>query len=404
MLIELNETFLRKEMEKVNPDPASFLIFEEKSNIIPIKFLKILSPGVNILKQEMLSLGGDAVVHRNAVDCKVIESDVILLGTRKHYKILSQKLKTMPYFGLALVGEELDDYLKKKKISFIKSQWGRELIFNKTLTMGVINITPNSFFPLSRKESVSEALKTATEMIKSGVDIIDVGGLSTRPGSLSVSLEEEMKRILPVIKSIRRSFPQVPISVDTYRSEVAKRALDIGVDIVNDISGLSFDKDLTKVISDTKAPLILMHIKGTPENMQKNPHYKDVVKEIIEYFQHKISYAVSKGIEENKIIIDPGIGFGKRYQDNLEIFAKLESLKTLHHPILVGASRKGFIGTALNDIPVEDRLEGTLAITSLCVIKGVDIVRVHDVKENVRIIKMLEAIKCQNVISPSEAT
>ncbi|HOL39882.1 MAG TPA: dihydropteroate synthase [Dictyoglomaceae bacterium] len=394
MLVEISIDFLKKEIEKVDAYPDSFPIFEKKSKIIPLKLYDISSPTANILKQEMLSLGGDLVVHKNVVNCKVEKTDVIFLGTLKQYELLIKKIERQKYFDIPRVLKELQDYLEKRKVESIETLWGKKLNFNRTLIMGVINVTPNSFYAGSRKEKIEEILKTASDMVENGVDIIDIGGESTRPGSEPVSEEEELNRVIPAIEVIRENFPDLVISIDTYRAKVAKEALEKGADMVNDISGLMFDKELVKVIADSKAPLILMHIKGTPENMQQNPYYDDVIKEIIEYFLERMEFAESFGMDLSKIIIDPGIGFGKRYEDNLEILARLRELKSLKKPILIGASRKAFIGKALGDVPPEERLEGTLGITALCVLNDVDIVRVHDVKENKRVIKVLEAIKC----------
>lgn len=394
MLVEISIDFLKKEIEKVDAYPDSFPIFEKKSKIIPLKLYDISSPTANILKQEMLSLGGDLVVHKNVVNCKVEKTDVIFLGTLKQYELLIKKIERQKYFDIPRVLKELQDYLEKRKVESIETIWGKRLNFNRTLIMGVINVTPNSFYAGSRKEKIEEILKTASDMVENGVDIIDIGGESTRPGSEPVSEEEELNRVIPAIEVIRENFPDLVISIDTYRAKVAKEALEKGADMVNDISGLMFDKELVKVIADSKAPLILMHIKGTPENMQQNPYYDDVIKEIIEYFLERMEFAESFGMDLSKIIIDPGIGFGKRYEDNLEILARLRELKSLKKPILIGASRKAFIGKALGDVPPEERLEGTLGITALCVLNDVDIVRVHDVKENKRVIKVLEAIKC----------
>lgn len=394
MLVEISIDFLKKEIEKVDAYPDSFPIFEKKSKIIPLKLYDISSPTANILKQEMLSLGGDLVVHKNVVNCKVEKTDVIFLGTLKQYELLIKKIERQKYFDIPRVLKELQDYLEKRKVESIETLWGKKLNFNRTLIMGVINVTPNSFYAGSRKEKIEEILKTASDMVENGVDIIDIGGESTRPGSEPVSEEEELNRVIPAIEVIRENFPDLVISIDTYRAKVAKEALEKGADMVNDISGLMFDKELVKVIADSKAPLILMHIKGTPENMQQNPYYDDVIKEIIEYFLERMEFAESFGVDLSKVIIDPGIGFGKRYEDNLEILARLRELKSLKKPILIGASRKAFIGKALGDVPPEERLEGTLGITALCVLNDVDIVRVHDVKENKRVIKVLEAIKC----------
>ncbi len=394
MIIEITPEFLEKEMARIGAHPVSFEIFERKAQIIPLKIFNVSSPTANIIKQEMLSLGGDAIVHKNVINCKVENSDIILLGTKKHYELLLQKLEKNNYFDLPRVFRELKEYLLKEKVKEISSPWGRIINFNRTLIMGIINVTPDSFYSGSRKMQIDEILKTAEDMIMNGVDIIDIGGQSTRPGSEPVGLEEEISRVIPAIENIRRNYPDVLISVDTYYSQVAKLAVEKGADIVNDISAFRFDESLVKVVAELKVPYILMHMKGTPKDMQKNPYYDDVIREIIEFFEERIEYANKNGVDPEKIIIDPGIGFGKRYEDNLEIMARLKEFKSLKKPILIGASRKSFIGKALGDLPSEERLEGTLGITALCVLNDVDIIRVHDVKENKRVVKVLEEIKC----------
>jgi len=272
--------------------------------------------------------------------------------------------------------------------------WNRKIEFGRTMVMGIINVTPDSFFADSRKQSVLEAVETAKKMIEEGADIIDVGGMSTRPGSDPVDEEEELNRVIPVIRAIR-SITDVPISVDTYRWRVALKALEAGADVVNDISGYQFEPDIVKVVSENNSPYVLMHIKGTPKTMQENPHYEDVVKEIKEYFSEKIEHLKEKGV--NQIVLDPGIGFGKRYEDNLEILRRIDEFKELKLPILIGASRKSFIGITLGNVPPEERLEGTLAVTAYCTMKGVDIIRVHDVLPNKRVIRMMEAILWQRL-------
>ncbi|MEN2984528.1 MAG: dihydropteroate synthase [Dictyoglomaceae bacterium] len=394
MILEITPEFLKKEMEKIGAHPASFPIFERKTPIILLKVFDISTPTANIFKQEMLSLGGDAIVHKNSVDCKVDKTDIIFIGTKKQYDILLQKMENNPYFDIPKVVNELKTYFQKKKPESIFTPWNRELKFNRTLIMGIINVTPDSFYAGSRKTNIEDILNTAQNMIENGVDIIDIGGQSTRPGSDFIEEEEELKRVIPAIEEIRRNFPKVLISVDTFRARVAEEAIKKGADIINDISAFRFDEALLKVVKEYNSPYILMHMKGTPKDMQINPYYEDVIKEISEFFIERILFMTDNGIEENKIIIDPGIGFGKRYEDNLEILSRLRELKTLKKPILIGASRKSFIGKALGDLPPEERLEGTLGVTALCFLNDVDIIRVHDVKENKRVLKILEAIKC----------
>lgn len=403
MILEITQKYLRKEMNRIGVHPDSIQIFEKKQNIIPLKLFGVPFPAANIIKQEMLALGGDAAVHKNVIDGKVERSDILLFGTKKHYEGLMEKLSKMPFFGLLEIKKDLEEFFNKKRIELLISPWGRKVYLNNTLVMGIINVTPDSFYPESRKKSVEEVISTAEKMLKEGADILDIGGLSTRPGSEPVDEEEEQKRVIPAIKAVRESFPRVFLSVDTYRAGVAQKALENGADMINDISGFSFDERILDVVAETKAPYVLMHIKGTPKDMQQNPCYEDVINEITVYFYEKMQTAFDKGVDPEKIILDPGIGFGKRYEDNLEILSRIRELKSLKKPILIGHSRKSFIGKTLGDISPEDRLEGTLAITAMCSLCGVDIIRVHDVKENKRVLKMLEAVKCQMYSSPLEA-
>lgn len=259
---------------------------------------------------------------------------------------------------------------------------------NHTNVMGIINVTPDSFYANSRVNEL-ELLNRVEQMIKDGVEIIDIGGESTRPGADPVPLEEEIKRVVPAVKMIRKHF-DIPISVDTYKAEVAKLSLEEGADIINDISALRMDERMINIVSYYKCPIIIMHMKGTPKTMQQNPQYDNVVGEIIDFFKERIEYLKSYGIEE--IIIDPGIGFGKTLQHNLEILNKIDEFRVLGQPILIGASRKSMIGMIL-DKPPEERLNGTLAITAYCTLHNVEIVRVHDVRENVEVVKVIEAIK-----------
>jgi dihydropteroate synthase len=227
-------------------------------------------------------------------------------------------------------------------------------------------------------------------MAEEGADIIDVGGESTRPGSEPVSVEEELRRVIPVIGELAKEI-DIPISIDTYKSKVARSALDAGAEIINDISALRFDPEMGKVASEYDTPVVLMHIQGTPKNMQENPSYTDLIQEISDYLNESIEMAKISGIAEDKIIVDPGIGFGKRAKHNLVILKNLEKLRHLGKPISVGVSRKSFIGDVLH-LPTEERLEGSLAALAVAVSNGANILRVHDVKESKRVAQMVDAI------------
>ncbi len=276
---------------------------------------------------------------------------------------------------------------------YITLKDGTKYNFDNMKVMGILNATDDSFFPGSRVGSVENAVNIAMKMIEDGAEILDIGGESTRPGSDPVTEEQEINRVVPVIEGIRKKNKDILISVDTYRAKTAEEAIKAGADIINDISAMTFDDNMAEVAVKYDAPVILMHIKGTPKDMQKNPHYDDVVGEVRDFFKERIDYAISKGIKRDKIILDPGIGFGKNYDHNIELIKKIDSFYEFNMPILLAVSRKTFIGLALGNIPVEERLEGTIAVSCFAAMKNVDMIRVHDVLENKKAIKMIEVLK-----------
>jgi dihydropteroate synthase len=266
----------------------------------------------------------------------------------------------------------------------------------KTYIMGILNVTPDSFSDGGQFFDKISAIRRAVQMVKEGADIIDIGGESTRPGSDPVPLEEELRRTIPLIEVLVKEI-RVPISIDTYKSKVAIRALNAGASMVNDISGLRFDPVMTSVIAQYKVPVVIMHIKGKPKDMQQNPVYEDLIPEVIAYLKESIDMATKAGISEDKIIIDPGIGFGKTFEHNLEIINNLRKLRVLEKPILIGPSRKAFIGKILGDVPTGERLEGTAAAVAISIMNGANIIRVHDVREMVRVAKVADAIKTMRI-------
>ena len=262
----------------------------------------------------------------------------------------------------------------------------------KTYLMGILNVTPDSFSDSGLYFDASRAVERACRMAEEGADIIDIGGESTRPGSEPLAIEEELRRTIPVIRALSKEIP-VPLSIDTYKAGVAERALDAGASIINDISGLRFDAGMAKVVSDSKVPVVIMHMKGSPKDMQKNPVYEALMPEIMDSLRQSILLAVESGVAEDKIVIDPGIGFGKTFDHNLEIIHNLSELTLLEKPVLIGPSRKAFIGKALGDVPPDERLEGTAAAVAISILNGAHIVRVHDVKEMAKVAKIADAIK-----------
>lgn len=255
----------------------------------------------------------------------------------------------------------------------------------KTAIMGVLNVTPDSFYDGGRFFDIDLAVKHGLKLVEEGADILDIGGESSRPGSVPVDAKEEIDRVIPVIKTLS-GITDIPISIDTYKSEVAEKAIKYGATMVNDISALRFDENMAYLVAEHDLPVCLMHMQGRPDNMQINPAYSgDIIQDITCFLRNRIDFAIKKGISDDKIIIDPGIGFGKRtgngIEDNCIILKRLKELKYLNKPILVGTSRKTFIGNICNEPTPEDRLIGSLTTMAIAVMNGADIVRVHDVKE-----------------------
>lgn len=260
----------------------------------------------------------------------------------------------------------------------------------RTLIMGILNVTPDSFSEDGHFFDPGEAVRHATQMISDGVDVVDVGGESTRPGSDPVPADDEIRRVLPVIEGIAQNNPDVPISIDTRKAEVADRALAAGVTIVNDVSA-GGDPVMFDVVRKHDAAIVLMHMKGEPKTMQQSPEYEDVVGEVHEYLRERIEAAEFAGIEAERIAIDPGIGFGKNLEHNLELMRGIGAFLDLGRPVLVGPSRKRFIGTIL-DVPEDERVEGTIGAVAWLVSRGAHVVRVHDVGEVVRAVRVIDAI------------
>ena len=393
----LNTAELADALKAIGADSRSLPFFDNKREIKTLFIPNIDVRAANIIKQEMLSLGGDAAVHAHAIDCKVSSSDVILFGTKKQMAFLSYKIESMTWWGLPEIAAGTRSALEGLSCSIHSAGLtsGRTLPLGKrTLIMGIINLTDDSFYSDSRTGvNIDAAVKRALKLAEDGADILDLGAESTRPGSARITENEETARIAPAVKEIRAVLPSIPISIDTTRTCVARAALEAGADIINDISGLTYEPDMAKTASEFGAMLVLMHMRGTPETMQSMCEYKNLLLEITQFFEQGIATAASFGLHRSRIILDPGIGFAKDYNQNLFILGHLDSFRTFGLPLLIGASRKGTIGTATGSDTPSQRLEGTIAISSLCAWHGVDIIRVHDVLENRKAVMMVEAIK-----------
>lgn len=282
----------------------------------------------------------------------------------------------------------------------MKLEWSRfSLDFSKrSYIMGILNVTPDSFSDGGLYYNEKKAIEHGLRLVQEGADIIDIGGESTRPGSDPVSVEEELRRTIPVIKVLSREI-NIPISIDTYKAEVARRALEAGATMVNDISGLRFDPDMPKVVAEYDVPVVIMHIKGRPKDMQLNPSYEALIPEIMDYLRISMRLAIKFGVREDRIIIDPGIGFGKTFEHNLEILNNLKEFTLLEKPVAIGVSRKAFIGKILGDLPPMERLEGTAASVAIAIYNGANIVRVHDVKEIVKVARVVDSIMRERIIN-----
>jgi dihydropteroate synthase len=334
----------------------------------------------NILKQEMLSIGGDVAVARGSVACSIDRTDAILIGTPKQMGRLADKLAPQP-FGLKGISRDINRILANiGRDAFVLRTPRREIgLGGKTLVMGIVNMTPDSFSDGGMFDSVEAAADHARRLEEDGADVIDIGGESSRPGSEPVSADEELARVIPLIERLGGAL-SAPISIDTTKAVVARRALEAGAEIVNDISAMRFDEEMPEVIAAHRVPVVLMHMRGNPRTMQEGDlSYRSLMGEIVDFLEERIETAVSAGIDGEQIVIDPGIGFGKSAADNIAILRNLKELRTLGRPIMVGASRKRFIGQITGRERAEERIEGTAASVTASILNGAHIVRVHDV-------------------------
>ena len=379
-------------LKKIGVDPYGINAMATKTQSINILLSAQPCKVANILKQEMLSLGADAAVARGSVACSINATDVLIMGTLKQITALTKKIEKQP-FGLKLIAEDILDLLGKiAQDRYVLKTSQREITLGeKTLIMGILNVTPDSFSDGNLFFNQQKAIEHCLQMVDEGADIIDIGGESTRPGAKSVPARQEIARVIPIVESLSGRI-SIPISVDTTKSQVAQAALSAGAEIINDISALGGDKKMASVVKKTQAALILMHMRGKPENMQTgNLVYNDLMEEIICYLQKGCRKAFAAGIEKDHLILDPGIGFGKTHNDNCKIIKNFGVLKSLGLPLMIGTSRKSFIGQITGGTP-SDRLEGTAATVAAAIMNGCHIVRVHDVVVMKKIAAMTDAI------------
>ncbi|SFH00475.1 dihydropteroate synthase [Desulfotomaculum arcticum] len=380
-----NREEVLEEFKKIGVDGGGAGVMAPKAFHYLFKVYDLTPKQANILKQEMLGKGGDAAVARGCVDASIEKTDILLIGTEKQFRAAIKKLRLQP-FRLARLAEQLEETLvnlRGRKVRTLECRGKHLVLGERTLVMGILNVTPDSFSDGGKFNNLESAVEQARRMVDEGADIIDLGGESTHPGYEPISVDEEIRRITPVIKVLVQEF-DVPISIDTTKAEVARVALEEGAHIINDQWSLRADPRMAGVVAEYGAPLVMMH-------NQNGTDYHDLMGDMIRFFRESMDIALKAGVERNNIIVDPGIGFGKTVEQNIEAMRRLKELDCLGLPVLLGTSRKSMIGKTL-DLPPDQRVEGTGATVALGIAAGVDIVRVHDVKEMVRISRMTDAI------------
>lgn len=395
---------IKRIMQEIQVDPYGISIMLPKAITHLIRVNAVTNIAANILKQELLSVGADAALSRGSLTGKDKKTDCLLMGTPAQFLRVCEKLSKQP-FGLALFSRELATLLKNYQKEKFTMKLGRYTLYlgKRTHIMGIVNLTPDSFsgdgllppqaascLQSGRHNRLQGIVGYAQKLVAEGADIIDVGGESSRPGARPISAKEEIKRTLPAIQALTKKI-KIPVSIDTYKPQVAMAALDNGAVLVNDIAGLR-DKKMAKTVARYKAGAVIMHMQGTPFTMQKKPHYGCLIEEIIEFLRKSLLNAEEAGVCGDKIAIDPGIGFGKSQENNLEIVHRLKEFKVLGKPLLVGPSRKSFLGRILKT-GAQDRVFGTVAASVSAAINGAHIIRAHDVLAARQALKVTDAIR-----------
>jgi dihydropteroate synthase len=378
-------------MAAIGVHPHGVEIMLGKAGGFAVKLESLSAAEALILKQEALAAGADAAIARGIVSREVDTTDAVVLATRSRLDALAGKLSEQP-FGLPAIGKALlrtvDNY--QKDTYQIPAAHGTILDVSRPVVMGVLNVTPDSFSDGGRFIEPENALEHALQMAEQGAAVIDVGGQSTRPGSEPVGADEELGRVIPVITALRER-SGVPISIDTTSAAVAREAIEAGANIINDVSAFAFDDNMPEVAARTGAAVVLMHMKGAPRDMQDAPEYDDLMGEVAHFLREAASRAVEAGVKRERIIIDPGIGFGKTLGHNLALMGRLDELRSLGYPVLAGPSRKSWLGMLLG-AGVGERLTGTVAAVAALVMRGVSVIRVHDVAEAMQAVRISEAI------------
>ena len=372
-----------------NCDECVYDKFSKKIISEPFIVENIDNRAANILKQEAISCGADVSVSKEVSLFKKGKSTVVICANKNQIEKISLKIKEQP-FGLKDLSKKIIE-INSIQLKQIVCSTKKISLKNKPLVMGIINLSPDSFFK-NGIEDETLACEVAQEMQNYGADIIDVGAESTRPGSKPVAVKEEVNKIKTFLKIFRKK-SSIPVSIDTYKSEVAEVALGEGADIINDIYALRYSKNMAKVISKNKAAVVLMHMRKTPLTMQKDIKYNNVISEIFNFLDKQIEFALENGIKKDSIIVDPGIGFGKTVENNSLVIKRLFEFKSLNVPLLVGLSNKSFLAKIIDDVDLDERLIATIVANIVSVLNGADILRVHNVKEIKKSLKIIKALR-----------
>ena len=381
---------------KIGTDVRALGYLEPKSRMLHVYADDVDYRAAGFIKQEMLARGGDAAVTKHVIDGKAERSDVMIMATPSQLGSLQEKLKAMDIWGLKEFREKLSWAMKGMRMTEwrMESPAGHVIELSlETKIMGILNVTPDSFYAASRVDEKG-IVSRAEEMLNDGAYILDVGGESTRPGAVAVSEEEELRRLVPTLRILRREFPEAIISADTYKPEVARAAVSEGADMINDVSGFTFGCGMPEVIAELKIPYVLSHIRGVPESMAESKPYEDIVRELAEYFGEKLEVLERAGVERERVIIDPGLGFGKGVEDNFAVLKDVESLRVWGCAVMLGHSRKRFTGTGT------ERLAGSVAVSAIMAGK-VSVLRVHDVKESAAALRVATGINSALIYNAS---
>lgn len=383
ILKELKNTDIKKEIENIGFEKSYIEEASKKYQYKNIKIFNLTNPQIHILKQTALSSGSDCATHRDVLISNIEKSDCILTGSISQLLTIASKLEHQQ-FGMQTLAHEI-----RKLCCAVPKP-------NRPKIMGILNLTPNSFSDGGLYNDFESAKNHLIEMIEDGADIIDIGAESTKPYSKEVPSDEQIKKIVPILKFIEENYRsrKFEISIDTRSAKVAEECIKYNIDYINDVSGLTHDNKMTEVIKNSGCKVIIQHSKGTPENMQDNPHYENLMDEIFINLKEKTDFAISNGIKFENIIIDPGIGFGKTREDNFEIIRRIKEFYSLGYPLLLGISRKSLLN--LQESSNEEKDIFTLALNTVAIANNVDILRVHNVKLHKKFIDTLLDISVDN--------